>query len=914
MNILEHRALRGPNYYSRYLTIFMRLDIGDLEHRPSDTVPGIAERLSELLPTLQGHRCSVGRPGGFLERLARGTWAGHVVEHVAIELQNLIGFSVGYGKTIDSYDAGIYNVVYRYRDEASGLAAGVEAVELVRRLFHGLEIDIQAIIDRLKVVRDAHMLGPSTAAIIEAAERRGIPYMRLTDDSSYLQLGHGHRQQRIQATVTCQTDLIGYSIADDKQWTKQLLGDAGIPVPKGEVCSTVDEALEVSRRIGYPLAVKPLVGNHGRGVSTSVEDDQALCDAFNIAARRHHSVIVEQCISGEDHRLLVINGQLVAAARRRPAHVVGDGKATLKELIDRENADPRRGVGHENLLTQIELDEQSRRMISQQHLNLESVIAADEIVFLKPTANLSTGGTATDVTDDVHPEVRYVAERIARLIGLDIIGIDLLAETLTRPLEEQSAAVVEVNAGPGFRMHLSPTHGQGRDVGQPVIDMLFPDSGSDARIPIVAVTGTNGKTTTVRLLSHLLRQVGRKVGMACTGAIEIDSHVIMRGDYSGPLAATIVLREPTVECAVLEVARGGIMRRGLGFDACDVGVLLNIASDHLGEHDLHTLDELARCKSVVIDAIRPEGTAVINADDPRVLAALEWARGDSILFTLNPDSRAIRQHVHNQGVAFTVHQGNLVMRQGRVEAEVIPVADVPITFEGHARFNVANALAASAAAFALGLSPADIRMGLSTFHPTPSQNPGRTNLIEAAGLKVLIDYGHNVPALDALAELVSALPAKRRIGVASAPGNRRDEDLFELGARLAAMLDVVILCETDARGRPPGEAGGLLRDGAASVPRACHTELVLEEEQAIDRAFEEASDGDLLVLLIDDIEGTLERLKERLKAPAQDYSKDTSEQSVSAADSPPPTDKAPEGENPAEKTHPPHTSRGNRPC
>ena len=870
MKILEHRALRGPNYYSRYLTIFMRLDIGELEQRPSDTVPGIVERLTGLLPTLQEHRCSLGYPGGFLERLTRGTWAGHVVEHVALELQNLIGFSVGYGKTIDSYEAGIYNVVYRYRDEASGLAAGEEAVELVRRLFHGLEIDLEAIIARLKAVRDAHMLGPSTASIIAAAERRGIPCQRLSDDSSFIQLGHGHRQKRIQATVTCPTDLIGYSIADDKQWTKQLLGDAGIPVPRGEVCTIMEEALAVARRLGYPLAVKPLVGNHGRGVSTSIDDEQALCDAFAIAARRHSSVIVEQSIPGEDHRLLVIDGQLVAAARRRPAHVIGDGSATLEALIDRENADPRRGIGHENLLTQIEVDEQSRRLLDQVGLTLESVIAKDEIVYLKPTANLSTGGTATDVTDDVHPEVRFAAERIARLVGLDIIGIDLLAETLTRPLEAQSAAVVEVNAGPGFRMHLSPTHGQGREVGEPVVDMLFPEAGSEARIPIVAVTGTNGKTTTVRLLSHLLRQAGRKVGMACTGTIEIDSHVIMRGDYSGPQAAAIVLREPTVECAVLEVARGGIMRRGLGFDACDVGVLLNIASDHLGEYDLHTLEELARCKTVVIDAVRPEGVAVLNADDPRVLAAQEWARGDSILFTLNPDSRAIRQHVHNQGVAFTVHRDGLVMRQGRVEAEIIPVAEVPITFEGHARFNVANALAASAAAYALGLSLADIRLGLATFYPTPGQNPGRTNLIEADGLKVLIDYGHNVPALDALAELVRALPAHRRIGVASAPGNRRDADLADLGAGLAGMLDVVILCENDPRDRPRGETAELLRDGAASRQGACRVELVMDEQQAIACAFAEAGDGDLLVLLIDDVEGTLERIKTRRAASSEE--------------------------------------------
>ncbi|MDN3522990.1 cyanophycin synthetase [Halomonas ramblicola] len=867
MNILEHRALRGPNYYSRYLAIFLRLDIGELEERPSDTVPGIVERLLGLLPSLQEHRCSVGRPGGFVERLERGTWAGHVVEHVAIELQNLIGFSVGYGKTIDSYEPGIYNVVYRYRDEACGLAAGVEAVELVTRLFHGGEIDMPAIIDRLKTVRDAHMLGPSTASIVAAAERRGIPHIRLSDENSYIQLGHGHRQQRIQATVTGHTDLIGYGIADDKAWTKQVLGDAGIPVPHGRVCAGVDEALDAARDIGYPVVVKPLIGNHGRGVSTNIDDDQALREAFGIASHRNPAVIVEQYIEGEDHRLLVIDSKLVAAARRRPAHVIGDGVTTLQALVDRENQDPRRGVGHENLLTQIQLDEQSQRLIDQQNLTLQSVIPKNEIVYLKPTANLSTGGTATDVTDDVHPEVRYAAERIARLVGLDIIGIDLLAETLTRPLEEQSAAVVEVNAGPGFRMHLSPTHGNGRDVGQHVIDMLFPDSETDARIPIVAVTGTNGKTTTVRLLSHLLRQAGRNVGMACTGAIEIDNHVIMRGDYSGPQAAAIVLREPTVEYAVLEVARGGIMRRGLGFDECDVGVLLNIASDHLGEHDIHTLDELARCKTVVIDAVRQGGTAVLNADDPRVLAAQEWARGDIIFFTLDPDSRPIRQHVRDHGVAFTVHDERIVMRQGHVEAEVIPVVDVPITFEGHAHFNVANALAASAGAYALGLSIADIQMGLRTFHPTPGQNPGRTNLIDADGMKVLIDYGHNVPALEALSELVSCIPARRRLSVASAPGNRRDEDLFSLGTLLARMHDVVYIYETDARDRAIGEAAGLLRDGAESMG-ACRVEVVLEEAHAVDRAFDEAGEGDLLVLLIDDVEGAIDRLKGRRFAPA----------------------------------------------
>lgn len=872
MNILEHRALRGPNYYSRYPAIFMRLDIGELEERPSDSVPGIAGRITELLPTLYEHRCSVGKPGGFLERLERGTWAGHVVEHVAIELQNLIGFSVGYGKTVDSYQTGVYNVVYRYRDEACGLAAGVEAVDIVARLFSGDEIDISSIVARLKQVRDAHMLGPSTASIVDAAVRRGIPFTRLDQNSSYIQLGHGCRQQRIQATVTCRTSLISHGIADDKYWTKQVLGEAGIPVPHGHTCHTIEEALEATLDIGYPVVVKPLVGNHGRGITTNITDEAALREAFHIASLQNASVVVERFVSGEDHRLLVIDGKLVAAARRRPAHVVGDGQATLQALIDRENQDPRRGIGHENLLTRIHLDEQSHRLIAQQGLTLASIIAKDEIIYLKSTANLSTGGTATDVTADLHPDVTYTAERIARLIGLDIIGIDLLAETLTVPLEEQSAAVVEVNAGPGFRMHLSPTHGSGQDIGHHVVEMLFPDSEDSGRIPIAAVTGTNGKTTTVRLISHLLRQAGRSVGTACTGAIEIDNHTVMRGDYSGPQAAATVLREPTVEYAVLEVARGGIMRRGLGFDECQVGVLLNIASDHLGENDIHTLDELARCKSVVIDAVSPQGTAVLNADDPRVLASREWARGKVIYFTLDPDSEPVGQHVQAQGVAFTVHNECIVMRQGNVEASIIPVVDTPITFDGHARFNIANALAASAAAYALGLNIADIQVGLQTFHPTPGQNPGRTNFIDAGDIKVLIDYGHNVPALEALSELVGRIPAQRRICVASAPGNRRDEDLHSMGAQLASMHDIVLLCETDPRGRPGGEVASLLRAGAESEPGSCHVEVVIEERHAVDRAFDEAREGDLLVLLIDDINTAIERLRARRFLPSNDIS------------------------------------------
>ena len=864
MQILEHRALRGPNYYSRYQAIYMRLDIGALEEKPSDKVPGLAGKLEELIPTIFDHRCSVGEPGGFLQRVRNGTYAGHMVEHVAIELQNLIGFSVGYGKTVDSYDPGIYNVIYRYRDEACGLAAGREAVEIVEKLYNGADVDLEPVIDRLKAVRDANALGPSTASVVNAAAARNIPYFPLFEGTSYTQLGEGVHQRRFQATVTERTGIIGHSIADDKHWTKQVLGDAGIPVPRGAICNSWEEVRDAAERIGYPVVTKPLSGNHGRGVTTDITNEAELREGYDAAHARHEQVMVENYIRGEDHRLLVIDGKLVAAARRRPAHVIGDGKSSLRELIDRENEDPRRGVGHENLLTQIHIDEQTERLIEQAGLTLDSVIPEGDIVWLKSTANISTGGTATDLTDDVHPEVKFAAERIGRIIGLDIIGIDLLAETLTRPLEEQSAGVVEVNAGPGFRMHIAPTHGTGRPVGEHVVDMLFPGD-TDARIPITAITGTNGKTTTTRLVSHLLRMAGRHVGMGCTGTIEIDNHVVMRGDYSGPLAAQTVLREPTVEHAVLEVARGGIMRRGLGFDACDVGILLNIASDHLGEADIHTLDELARCKTVVIDAVKPEGTSVLNADDPRVMEhGTYWSRGSITYFSMDPDNAALEEHAANNGVTFTVKDGTIVMRKGRVEAEIVAVNDVPIAFEGHAVFNVQNAMAAAAAGYAHGLSLGDIKTGLQTFHPTPAQMPGRTNYFDADGVKCLIDYGHNVPALKALEPLVAALTTQRRITVATAPGNRRDEDLKALGAQLARMSDTLYVYESDARGRREGETAELIRTGAEAAGRTgLSLEVIHDESGAVDRAMAEATPGDLLLLLVDDIEGASERLKGR---------------------------------------------------
>ncbi len=863
MKILETRVLRGPNYWSnwRHNLIVMRVDLENMEHHPSNTVPGFAERLEKLLPSLYEHRCSRGYEGGFLERLKEGTWMGHVMEHVALEIQILAGMQCGFGRTQTDVPAGVYNVVFDYEVEPAGLYAAQAAFEIVRAMIAEEPYDVEKDILSLREIREEERFGPSTQSIVDAAKKRNIPLLRL-NNYSLVQLGWGIHQQRIQATVTGRTSSIGLEIAYDKEETKNMLYNNACPVPYGYVVYSVEEMEKAVYRLNFPVVIKPVDSHHGKGATINIRNKDDTKTAFEAA--RHHSsrVIVEKYIHGNDYRLLVIDNRFVAAARRIPAHVTGDGKSTIRKLIDGVNSDPRRGYGHEKMLTEITVDAMTLRLLEQAGHTSETVLPEGEIFYLKTTANLSTGGVSEDVTDTVHSYNIFMAERVARIIGIDICGIDVIAPSLTEPISENKGAIIEVNGAPGFRMHLSPNAGQPRNVAEPVLDMLFP-GGHPARIPIISVTGTNGKTTTVRLIAHIMRMSGKNIGCTTTDGIYIQNQLLYKGDCSGPESARFVLRDPTVDCAVFETARGGILRSGIGYDMGDVGVVTNLTSDHLGLSGIHSIEQLTRLKSIVVENIDPGGYAILNADDEHVYSMRENIGCNAALFSMDPDNPRIYEHCAAGGLAAVYLDGSIVLRKGDWEIIVDRVINIPLTYSGKAVFQIQNVLAACLAAFVRDVKTEDLRAALQTFFPSSAQLPGRMNIFELEGFRVLIDYAHNPASMEAIGRFVGTLGVSSSVGIVAGTGDRRDEDLREYGLVAARHFDRVIVWEDRdyARGRDSREIMDLVIEGARSAQPETDPQIIFDEDDAVDHALGHAAPGSIICIFTGRIEEMTAKIK-----------------------------------------------------
>jgi cyanophycin synthetase len=868
MKILDTRVYRGPNLYALRKVIRLRVDLGELEDYPTGRLPGFVDGLLAAIPSLREHTCSYGEPGGFVRRMTEdeGTWLGHVLEHVALELQGLAGTPVSYGKT-RSHDLprGQYHVIYSYEEEVVGLEAAEVGLRLIRHLLPPERkahlpgpYDFQAELEDLVRLAQRRAFGPSTAALVRAAEDRDMPWIRL-NDRSLVQLGHGKYQRRIQATVTSETRHTAVEIASDKRLTNQILSDLGLPVPRQARVRGPEDAVEAAEKLGYPVVVKPLDGNHGKGVSINLTTPEQVRAAFEEAYEFSSVVIVETFQEGHDYRILVVDGKVVAAAQRVPGHVVGDGAHTIAELVEIVNQDPRRGIGHEKVLTRLELDAQGLRLIEEAGLTPESVLAGGQVFYLRSTGNLSTGGTSVDKTDAIHYDNRIMAERAVKAIGLDVGGVDFISPDIGRSHKEAGGAIVEVNAAPGFRMHTAPTEGKPRDVAGPVLDLLFP-KGTPYRIPIAAITGTNGKTTTTRMVGHILKLSGATVGMTTSDGVYIDGELTVSGDMTGPWASHLVLRDPSVDAAVLETARGGIVRAGLGWRKCKVGAVLNVAADHLGMGGIKDLDELAEVKRVVVEVAQE--WCVLNADDERVARMAEHSPGKPIYVTLKRENDLVRRHIRDKGRAVALEEGLngrlIVLYEGEEQIPLLWARQIPATVEGHAIHNIQNAMFATAIAHAMGISLENIRQGLRTFTTDFFQTPGRMNFYNEHPFRVLLDYAHNAHGMTAMARTIRELNVTgRRLGVLAAPGDRRDEDILDLAGAAAPAFDFVILREDDRRrGRAPGETGALVRQGlvAAGFPPDRISPEIYSEEEAVQRALDTAQPGDLLVIFGDDLD------------------------------------------------------------
>ena len=859
MKIVEIKILRGPNYWSNYRNklIAMKLDIEDLEERPTNKIDGFAERIATLIPSMICHRCSRGNEGGFFERVEEGTWMGHVIEHIALEIQTLAGMECGFGRTRGTGTKGIYNVVFSYMEENVGIYAAKASVRIAEALIEGTEYDLDSDIKTMREMREKDRFGPSTGSIVDEAVARDIPYIRLNDES-LVQLGYGKNQVRFRATMTDRTSSIAVDLAGNKDETKKMLQEAAIPVAKGMCIRDESEVDTVIAKVGFPLVFKPLDGNHGKGASINVKTEAEARAAFDHAKKYSRRIIVEKFITGYDFRILVINNKFTAAALREPAHVIGDGVSTIQQLIDTENKDPRRGYGHENVLTEISIDKETNDELAKNKYTLDTILEKSVKCYLKGTANLSTGGTSTDVTDIVHPHNIFIFERISRIIGLDICGVDIMATNLTEPLEVTGGVVLEVNAAPGFRMHLAPANGLPRNVAAPVIDMLYP-VGKTCRIPIIAVTGTNGKTTTTRLIAHIVKNNGFRVGFTTSDGIYVQNSMLTKGDTTGPVSAEFVLKDPTVEFAVLETARGGILRSGLGFNKCDVAVITNIQEDHMGLSDINTLSDMARVKGVVARSVKRDGYAVINADNEHCVGLVKGLECNIAYFSVDENNPVIVEHCKKGGIAAIYENGYITIKKGEWKFRVEKASHIPLTFGGKVTFMIYNVLAATLASYVYGFTIEDIQGSLETFIPSAAQTPGRMNIFDFKDYKVMIDFAHNADGFKGIKEFLSTIDSPLKIGIITGTGDRRDEDIRDMGRLSAQMFDHIIIRQDKyLRGRLPDDIVALLVEGIKEANPTQSYEYIPVEVEALNHAFSLAKKGTFITALSDVIDNAIE--------------------------------------------------------
>lgn len=859
MKILNLAVLRGPNYWSnfRQKLIVMKLDLGIYEELPTNKLAGFNDKLKSLIPSLYGHYCSYTTEGGFFARLEEGTWLGHVTEHVALELQTLAGMDCGFGRTFSAHEHGVYQVIFCYQIEEAGLLAAEIAVNIVSSLAQGhyyntLEQDLL----KLRKIFQQERLGPSTAALLKEAEKRNIPFFRFKD-KSLITFGHGRYQKKIWATVTSQTNAIALDVAANKSITKNILAASYIPVPAGMTIHTLSELEEAITQLRFPLVIKPQNGNHGRGIITNIQHKEKAILAFNMAKNISDAVIVEKFIEGDDYRFLVINHRVEAVAKRTPAMIVGDGKASISELINRINADPKRGIGHENILTTIKIDEETHSILHESALTLESVLEKGTILYLKTTANLSTGGIAKDVTLQVHPDNIELAQRVSRLISLDVCGIDIISSDIQLPLTEKTGAVIEVNAGPGLRMHLSPNEGESRNVAAPIINMLYP-ANAPSRVPIVAVTGTNGKTTVVRLIAQLAKQANHYVGFTTTEGIYLNHKLVHSGDCSGPLSAEVVLQEPLVDFAVLECARGGILRSGLGFDQCDISIITNITEDHLDLNDIHTLEELTRLKGVVARSTTKKGYAILNCEDDRVYNIKNELQCNVALFGLEKSSR-ITRHCDNGGLCAYIENSHIVVQKGENKQIITSIKDLPLTFNGAAVFMVKNILPAVLAGIISHFSIEQIQDALCQFYPSVENIPGRMNVFNFNDFEVLLDYAHNDGAYIELKDFFGKTNYDKKVGIIAATGNRREKDIQKLGFLAGQIFDEIIIRHNkDKRGRTNNEMTRLLKEGINQSSYSADVKVISNEFEAIKYSMQNAVPNSIIFCSVDDVFDSVE--------------------------------------------------------